>query len=109
MKRFAKLFDTTNTQILCYVDFDEVADEHILHQIGSINGTRFDVAFRWDGDDQEEKAYAALEKFDQATAERVAMDAWKLIASCRPPDSRARALTCCYDSVSTLTLRTRKG
>lgn len=68
---FVKVFDMEASQVLVYHEYLAERDETVLHQIVSIDGVRSDVVLRWPGEDQEGKALAAFEKFDQARAERI--------------------------------------
>jgi hypothetical protein len=71
MERFARIFETPTTQVLCYLEYDGDADEQVMHRIGIANGMRWDAALRWNGED-EALARKALEGFGDADAVKLA-------------------------------------
>ena len=76
---FAKIFEETDTQVLVYREYDPVEDITSLIVITEINGIRSKVTGSYSGEDQEEKAQAALDAFDFKKAKKLIEDFKRLL------------------------------
>jgi len=71
MERFAKIVETKTHQVLAYVEYDGDADETVLNQICQLDGVTANVASRFSGEKQVERAHAMLDAFDEEAAEQM--------------------------------------
>jgi hypothetical protein len=68
---FAKLFEDTDIQVLVYREYDQDEDLTSLIVVTEIDGIRSKVIGSYSGENQEEKAQAALDAFDFNKAKKI--------------------------------------
>ncbi len=69
MRKFCKVFETEETQVLVFIEYNDYKDITICHMMADMGDFISNIKMEFEGDKQEENAKRWLEEYNQNHAE----------------------------------------